>query len=103
MNCPANTMALPYFKKISTDQQAILIDADVPTVSAEQRQTKSTADDVARAIPDNRTRGSCQYDDDNIDLTGGGGKQCSGNKGCLSGERQAALSDAIIPKMIHGP
>src|SRR5258707_11036835 len=76
-------------EKISTDQQSILIEADVPTISAKKGQTELTPDHVSHAVPDNRTRCSCQYNDDDVDLTSGGGKECSGNKDCLSGERHA--------------
>jgi hypothetical protein len=76
-------------KKISSDQQSILIEADVPTVSAKKGQTKPTPDHVSHTVPDNRTGCSCQYNDDDVDLTSGGGKECSGNKDCLSGERHA--------------
>src|ERR1700737_1107366 len=76
-------------EKISTDQQSILIEADVPTVSAKKGQPEATPDHVSDTVPDNRTRCSCQYNDDDVDLTSGGGKECSGNKDCLSGERHA--------------
>src|SRR5258706_11167511 len=46
-------------KKISSDQQSILIEADVPTVSAKKGQTKPTSDHVSHTVPDNRTRCSC--------------------------------------------
>src|ERR1700730_4930877 len=76
-------------EKISTDQQSILIEADVPAVSANKGQTKSTPDHVSNAVPDNGTRCRCEYDDDDADLTGGSGKECRCNKDCLSGERHA--------------
>jgi hypothetical protein len=46
-------------KKISADQQSILIEADVPAVSANKGQTKSTPDHVSNAVPDNGTRCRC--------------------------------------------
>src|SRR6202011_1258567 len=46
-------------KKISADQQSILIEADIPTVSAKKGQTKPTPDHVSQTVPDNRTRCSC--------------------------------------------
>jgi hypothetical protein len=61
----------------------------VPTVSAKKWQTKPTPDHVPHTIPDNRTRCGCEYNDDDVDLTGSGGKECSANKDCLSGERHA--------------
>src|SRR6202011_6280784 len=76
-------------EEISTDQQSILIEADVPAVSAKKGQPEATPDHVSDTVPDNRTRCSCQYNDDDVDLTSGGGKECSGNKDCLSGERHA--------------
>lgn len=42
-------------KKISTDQQSILIEADVATVSVKKGQTKPTPDHVSGAVPDDRT------------------------------------------------
>src|SRR6202163_2191477 len=74
-------------KQISTDHQSILIESDVPTVSAKKGQTKPTTDHVSHTVPDNSTRCSCQYNGDDVDLTGGGGKECGGNKDCLSGKR----------------
>jgi hypothetical protein len=76
-------------KKISTDQQSILIEPDVATVSVKKGQTKPPPDHVSGAVPDNRTRCSGQHDDDDVDLAGGGGKECSGNKDCLTGKRHA--------------
>jgi hypothetical protein len=46
-------------EKVSTDQQSILIEADVPTVSAKKGQTKPAPDHVSHTVPDNRTRCSC--------------------------------------------
>jgi hypothetical protein len=76
-------------KKISTDQQAILIEADAPTVSAKKGQTELTPDHLSHTIPDNRAGCSCEYNDDDVDLTSGGGKECRGNKDCLPWERHA--------------
>jgi len=76
-------------EKISTDHQSIVIEADVPTVSAKKWQTKPTPDHVPHTVPDNRTRCGCEYNDDDVDLTGSGGKECSANKDRLSGERHA--------------
>ncbi|SHN78136.1 hypothetical protein SAMN05444170_3588 [Bradyrhizobium erythrophlei] len=84
-----NTTAFPYRKKISTDQQSILIGADPPTVSAKKGQTELTPDHVSHSIPDNRAGCSREYNEDDVDLTSGGGKECRGNKDCLPWERQA--------------
>jgi len=45
-------------KKISTDQQLILIGTDVPTPSAKKGQARPTPDHGPHSVPDNRTR--CQ-------------------------------------------
>src|ERR1700737_2919027 len=76
-------------EKISTDKQSILIDPDVPAVSANKGQTKSTPDHVSDAVPDNGTPCRRQYNDDDADLTSGRGKERSCNEDSLSGERHA--------------
>src|ERR1700730_16781286 len=58
-------------------------------VSAKKGQTELTPDHVSHTIPDNRAGCSCEYNDDDVDLTSGGGKECRGNKDCLPWERHA--------------
>jgi hypothetical protein len=50
---------------------------------------KPSPDYVSHTVPDNCARCSCYYNDDDLDLTCGGGKECSGNNDRLSRERQA--------------
>jgi len=76
-------------KKISANQQSIAIEADVVTVFVKKGQTNPPSDQVSGTVPDDRTRCGRQYDDDDVDLTRAGGKECSCNKDCLSGERHA--------------
>lgn|SRR5579871_970505 len=76
-------------KQISTNQQSVFIETNVPSVFSKKRYSEATSDRVSDPVSDDRTCSGRGYDDRDIDLIGGGGQKSSSNKDRFSGKRHA--------------
>src|SRR6516165_12409244 len=74
---------------MSTDQQSVFIEANVPPVFSKKRYSEATPDRVSDPVSDDRTCSGRGYDDSDVDLIGGSGQKSSSNKDRLSGKRHA--------------
>src|SRR6516225_5055272 len=74
---------------MSTDQQSVFIETNVPPVFSKKRYSEATPDRVSDPVSDDRTCSGRGYDDSDIDLIGASGQKGSSNEDRLSGKRHA--------------